>query len=261
MGKVMAALKPKLAGRADMGAVSAGSRQSSRVGTEAAPSCRVIAAKPVARMSPRLRATASAGGRFDPSGLRAWAATALARPVIHLRLGEAAYNAWSPPVHPGSSHSGARRSLPRSVKSMIPNDFIQTLLGRGRHRRCRRPARAAEEGRGQLLGLLPVPQRKNALVHGEPDEAVLSLLRLRRPRHGHRLPDGVRRARRFPTPSKSSRATRRPEGARSRAPERQRSGASRRRICTAILLEAAQVLSRAAEGRRRARSTISRTAA
>ena len=41
----------------------------------------------------------------------------------------------------------------------------------------------------------------------QPDQAVLSLLRLRRARHGDRLPDGVRAASRFPTRSRSSRAT------------------------------------------------------
>ena len=77
----------------------------------------------------------------------------------------------------------------------------------GRHRRGHRPLRPAQEGRRQLRGLLPVPQREDAVVHGEPDQAVLSLLRLRRARHRDRLPDGVRAASRFPTRSRSSRAT------------------------------------------------------
>ena len=85
-----------------------------------------------------------------------------------------------------------------AFKSMIPNDFIQTLLSRvdiveviDRYVPLKKAGR-------ELRRLLPVPQREDALVHGEPDQAVLPLLRLRRARHGHRLPDGARAASRFP---------------------------------------------------------------
>ena len=43
-----------------------------------------------------------------------------------------------------------------------------------------------------IQGLLPVPQRENRLLLGQPGEAVLSLLRLRRARHGAALPHGAR---------------------------------------------------------------------
>ncbi len=43
--------------------------------------------------------------------------------------------------------------------------------------------------------MLPVPQREIALVLGEPRKAVLSLLRLRRARHGGRFSHAVREAR------------------------------------------------------------------
>ena len=143
----------------------------------------------------------------------------------------------------------AARPAVRDAKPMIPNDFIQTLLGPRRHRRRRRPLRPAEEGRRQLRRLLPVPQREDAVVHGEPDQAVLSLLRLRRARHGDRLPDGVRRASRFPRRSRSSRAT---PGSRCRAIERagdKRAARGRRRPARRCCSTAAQVLPRAAEGR------------
>ncbi len=63
-----------------------------------------------------------------------------------------------------------------------------------RHRRRDRPARAAQEGRRQLQGLLPFPQREDPFVQREPLEAVLPLLRLRRSRQRDRLRDGVLRA-------------------------------------------------------------------
>jgi HAE1 family hydrophobic/amphiphilic exporter-1 len=54
--------------------------------------------------------------------------------------------------------------------------------GARRHRRCDRTLRAAQEGRRQLPGLLPLPLRKDAILHGQPGQAVLPLLRLRCPR-------------------------------------------------------------------------------
>jgi hypothetical protein len=45
--------------------------------------------------------------------------------------------------------------------------------------------------RRQLRRLLPLPQRKIAVLHGQPDQAVLPLLRLRRPRHGDQLRHGI----------------------------------------------------------------------
>ena len=107
---------------------------------------------------------------------------------------------------------------------MIPNDFIQTLLSRVDIVEVVDRLRPAQEGRRELRRLLPVPRREDAVVHGEPDQAVLSLLRLRRARHGHRLPDGVRRqvvSRR----GRGARARRRARGAARRA--RRRQGAAR----------------------------------
>ena len=91
----------------------------------------------------------------------------------------------------------------------------------GRHRRRHRPLRPAQEGRRQLQRLLPVPQREDAVVHGEPVEAVLPLLRLRRARHGDRLPDGVRRQG-VSRCGRGARARRRPRGAARRASRRDR---------------------------------------
>src|SRR4051812_273121 len=45
-----------------------------------------------------------------------------------------------------------------------------------RRRRDRRPFRAVEEDGGQLLGPVPVPLGEIAFVHGQPVQAVLSLL-------------------------------------------------------------------------------------
>ncbi len=42
----------------------------------------------------------------------------------------------------------------------------------------------------RISRLLPFPRREDALVHGQPGQAVLPLLRLRRARHRARLPDG-----------------------------------------------------------------------
>ena len=69
------------------------------------------------------------------------------------------------------------------------------------HRRTARPdgyrrgggrARAAEAPGQGILGLLPVPRRALALVHGVADQAVLPLLRLRRARHRAVVPDELR---------------------------------------------------------------------
>ncbi len=74
-----------------------------------------------------------------------------------------------------------------------PKRFHPNAARPCRHRRGHRPPRPAEEGRRQLRRLLPVPQREITVVHGQPDQAVLPLLRLRRPRHRDRLPHGIRR--------------------------------------------------------------------
>ena len=104
---------------------------------------------------------------------------------------------------------------------MIPNDFIQTLLSRVDIVDVIDRYVPLKKAGANLQRLLPVPQREDAVVHGEPDQAVLPLLRLRRARHGDRLPDGVRRqdvSRR----GRGARARRRPRGAARRASGRVR---------------------------------------
>lgn len=61
-----------------------------------------------------------------------------------------------------------------------------------RHRRGDRAARAPAQGRARLAGALSVPRRALAQLHGEPGQAVLPLLRLRRARQRDPLPDGLR---------------------------------------------------------------------
>ena len=56
----------------------------------------------------------------------------------------------------------------------IPQGFIDELIAPRRHRRADRRTRAAEESRARVQGLLPVPRREDALVLGQPGQAVLS---------------------------------------------------------------------------------------
>ena len=96
---------------------------------------------------------------------------------------------------------GARRHGPglrarqgEARGTIIPHDpaGLHPVAARARrHRRRGGPLREAQEGGRQFHRLLPVPQRKDAVVHREPLQAVLPLLRLRRPRQRHRLPHGV----------------------------------------------------------------------
>ena len=75
---------------------------------------------------------------------------------------------------------------------MIPQDFIQQLLGARRYRRRDRQAREAEESRARTTrpaARFITKNRRRFSV--SPDQAVLSLLRLRRARHRHFVPDGI----------------------------------------------------------------------
>ena len=134
----------------------------------------------------------------------------------------------------------ARRCLPpRSVKSMIPNDFIQTLLSRVDIVDVIDRYVPLKKAGANYVACCPFHSEKTPVVHGQPDQAVLPLLRLRRARHGDRLPDGVRRqgvSRR----GRGARARRRPRGAAHRAPRRRASGARRRRTSPTSLLAAAK---------------------
>ena len=86
--------------------------------------------------------------------------------------------------------------------SMIPQSFIQDLLARvdiveviERYCRSRRAART--------ISPAALPRRKIRLLLGQPHQAVLSLLRLRRPRQRDQLPDGIQRASASSTRSRS----------------------------------------------------------
>ena len=79
--------------------------------------------------------------------------------------------------------------------TMIPQSFIQDLLARvdivdvvGRYVQLKK-------GGPELSRPVPVPWRKIAVVHRQSDQAVLSLLWLRRARQRDRLPDGAARIR------------------------------------------------------------------
>ena len=83
----------------------------------------------------------------------------------------------------------------------------------------------AEEGRAPTTAACcPFHNEKIAVVHGQPDQAVLSLLRLRRARHRDRFPDGVLRPR-LPRRGQGPRAARR-HGS---AARRRRAAAARQR--------------------------------
>jgi hypothetical protein len=75
--------------------------------------------------------------------------------------------------------------------------------------------------------LLPLPQREDAFLHRQPDQAVLPLLRLRGPRHGPGFSHGIqrpelRRSGQGPGPARRS------AGARGRAPAAPRHGGAGR---------------------------------
>ena len=98
-----------------------------------------------------------------------------------------------PRRHGQSLRPGKEPSFRAKNPGVIPDSFIQDLLNRvdivdvvSRYVQLKKAG-------ANYLGLLPVPRREVALVHGQPGEAVLSLLRLRRARHRDRFPDGVRR--------------------------------------------------------------------
>ena len=134
----------------------------------------------------------------------------------------------------------------------IPQSFIDDLTARADIVELIGSRVAAEEGRPRIPRLLPVPQRENPVVLGEPGQAVLSLLRLRRARHRARLPHGIRQA----VVSRSHRGTRRTAGA-GRAARSRRPAAIPRAARTPLYdmnLRVREVLrERAAERRARAR--------
>ena len=95
----------------------------------------------------------------------------------------------------------ARRSKPSSAvdRNAVHGRPYSTAVHRRnrralRYRRHHRRAGTAQEVRARIQGLLPLSQREIPVVLGQPREAVLSLLRLRRARHGGRLSHAVREA-------------------------------------------------------------------
>jgi DNA primase len=69
------------------------------------------------------------------------------------------------------------------MAGLIPQSFIDDLVARTDIVELIGSARAAEESGARIPRLLPVPRREDAVVLGQPGQAVLSLLRLRRARH------------------------------------------------------------------------------
>ena len=132
MGKVMAELKPKLAGRADMAAVSAqGQGAAALDGSRPRARGRRLAA---GDQRARLRVRRSLARELRPSSAHGLA-----------------YNRAVPFVArdadggrpPRAGRRSRRRQIHGPPRPMIPNDFIQTLLVARRHRRSRRSLRAA----------------------------------------------------------------------------------------------------------------------
>ena len=143
---------------------------------------------------------------------------------------------------------------------MIPNDFMQTLLSRVDIVDVIDRLVPLKKAGANYVACCPFHSEKTPVVHGQPDQAVLPLLRLRRARHRDRLPDGIRRQG-VSRGGRGTRARRRARGARaSSAPgereRREQAHGSQRRS----LLDRGEVLPRAAQGRRRARSITSRAA-
>ncbi len=105
--------------------------------------------------------------------------------------------------------------------TMIPSDFIQTLLSRVDIVEVIDRYVPLRKAGANYAGVLSVPQRKDPVVHRQSRQAVLSLLRLRRPRYGDRFSDGVRRQE-LSRRRRGARARRRARGAARRAPRRAR---------------------------------------
>ncbi len=123
-------------------------------------------------------------------------------------------------------------SYPQS-SILNPRDIDSPILHSGpleprRYRRRGRTLRAVEARGRQLRRVLPVSQREDAVVHRQPDQAVLPLLRLRRARHCDRFHDRVR-GRRLHRRGQRSRAKRRhaDAGIRPGTPARQDRGGRR----------------------------------
>ncbi len=181
MGKVMAELKGKLAGRADMSAVSAQGQGPSRVAIRRSTRGNDATAFPDFHFATARRRHRAGAGRW-PDNCSPFAGAIVA------------YNQVIPEQHVAClpvARPADRSCFPRKQPNHDPQRLHPDAFDPRRYRRGRGPVRPAEEGRRQLRRLLPVPQRKDAVVFGQPHQAVLSLLRLRRAWHRHRVPDGA----------------------------------------------------------------------
>ena len=120
----------------------------------------------------------------------------------------------------------------------IPQHFIDELVARTDIIEVIGSRVQLKRAGPRVQGLLPVPRREDAVVLGEPGQAVLSLLRLRRARHGARLRDGIR-------PPRLRRGGRGARGApRSRGPARRRRAAPRPNEDLYVALERAALFFR-----------------
>ena len=90
--------------------------------------------------------------------------------------------------------SGRRRAacIPRTSMARIPDAFIDDLLARTDIVEVV-DRRVQLKRRQEVRRRCPFHDEKSPVVHGQPDQAVLSLLRLRRARHLDQFRDGVRR--------------------------------------------------------------------
>jgi hypothetical protein len=99
------------------------------------------------------------------------------------------------------------RTQPNTQHPRDPTNLHHRLAQPCRYCRRRRQVRPVEKRRGQLHGPVPISQRKIPELHGQPHQAVLPLLWLRRARHLDRFPDrilrhGLRGCRQGPGPER-----------------------------------------------------------
>ena len=129
-----------------------------------------------------------------------------------------------------------------------------------RHRRGDRQPRAAQERAGrEYKACCPFHDEKTPSFTVEPGQAVLSLLRLRRARHGARLPDGARPPR-LRRGRGGARRARRARGAARRRRRGARRAAERRAVRRCSSGRRSSSGSRSAANRARARTTSRRAA-
>ena len=186
-------------------------------------------------MARRQRQAESQARRLSSSGSRRWRScpdrshrccrcrSSTRDPAVDVSLRRYAARALRGLIlrRPHFAHATVSHRLQPPCPAASPKHFIDELIARADIVELigsRVPLKKARQG---IQGLLPVPRRENPVVHGVPGQAVLSLLRLRRARHGARFPDGarspeLRRSRRGA--GRARRARRAARGAARRAP-------------------------------------------